>query len=458
MTLPFSAADVDEVELAICDLGLARALWEGVSTARLLARIRLARDEADLVDVDQRASGMDFADASWDIMLARLLSSSPASFDRVKRAVARHARAAFDEGPLTASDPALAALIHVLLASDDADASPAEGAAGAGATEDSVSLACARFDERLGRRSADRRAAPFEACVELAVKARGTGWPLAALRHAFAALAEASGTERALVAAERALYPWGDDEVPIAERRLCLFERADLERTLLRPERERDAAIARVTDADLPLAKIVAETTALLAKPGALLLVLTREPRSLREAPPVPPSSWLPADIGAPTAAVSLASALELGQVTAPRARSIVLRGGHEALDGIGKEMLNVAAHPFASSVFAEILAQISRERDAVRLVTYFAIAPDPAAAAHALDQCTAPELPSLLKAWLETMLPADGALAAQGKDPQTSGGARVASCIEALAPYPRLHAVVRPLLHRLSELPPKSG
>jgi hypothetical protein len=260
----------------------------------------------------------------------------------------------------------------------------------------------------------------------------------------------------ALVVAERALYPWGDFDVPTPERRLCLFERADLERTLLRPERERIAAIARAGTQDLPLGKIASETTHLLKNAGALLLVLTREPRSLREAPPIPPSSWQPADFGALDAPIALASALELGQVTVPRARSLVLRGGHEALDGIGKEMLNVAAHPFASSVFAEILAVVSRERDAVRLVTYFAIAPDPAAAAHALDLCTAPELPSVLKAWLETMLPADGAIAAPGDDPETSGGARVASCVAALAPYPRLHAVVRPLLRRLSELPPK--
>ena len=36
------------------------------------------------------ASGIDFADASWDIIIARLLATAPTSLDRLKRAVARH--------------------------------------------------------------------------------------------------------------------------------------------------------------------------------------------------------------------------------------------------------------------------------------------------------------------------------------------------------------------------------
>jgi hypothetical protein len=108
--------------------------------------------------------------------------------------------------------------------------------------------------------------------------------------------------------------------------------------------------------------------------------------------------------------------------------------------------------------VFAELLAPFARERDVVRLVTYFAIAPDPRVAAHALDLCASREVVStVLKAWLETMLPTDGALAEPGHDPDTSASARVASCVEALRPYPALFRVVEPLLSRLSALPPGS-
>lgn len=50
--LPFAAEGDDEVELVVVDLGVARALWEGVPTARL----GLDRDEHDLVDASERAS------------------------------------------------------------------------------------------------------------------------------------------------------------------------------------------------------------------------------------------------------------------------------------------------------------------------------------------------------------------------------------------------------------------
>jgi hypothetical protein len=119
--------------------------------------------------------------------------------------------------------------------------------------------------------------------------------------------------------------------------------------------------------------------------------------------------------------------------------------------------MLNVAAHPFASAVFAEFLAPFARERDVVRLVTYFAIAPDPSTAARALELCGAREVVStVLKAWLETMLPTDGGRAAPGSNPDISASARVALCLAALRPYPALYEVVEPLLSRVgSELGP---
>jgi hypothetical protein len=470
--LPFVATGEDEVELTVVDLGVARALWEGVPAARLLARIRLHRDERDLIDLDQRASGIDFDDASWDIILARLLASAPASLDRLKRAVARHARAASDEGPLAAGDTAVATLVHAHLSAADIDASPAEGANEAVPLEDTFRSACTRFDERLGRVAGDRRGVYFEACLELTKRASSPAWPIDALRSGFGALTavqeaaihDSSGypnldvLPHTLIASTAPLYPWGDDgEVPIFDRRACLIDRASLERVLLLPERDLAAAIARAATRypALPIAKIVADASVCFAKHGALLLIATREPRSQREAPRLPPASWAPVDLDARETALTLASALERGAITGPRARAILVRGGDLALDAIGKEMLNVAAHPFASAVFAELLAPFARERDVVRLVTYFAIAPDPRAAAHALSLCNAREVVStVLKAWLETMLPADGALAAPGADPDTSASARVASCVEALRPYPALYQVVEPLLSRLSELP----
>ncbi|MCW5836384.1 MAG: hypothetical protein KIS78_28550 [Labilithrix sp.] len=470
--LPFVATGEDEVELAVVDLGVARALWEGVPSARLLARIRLHRDERDLVDLDQRASGVDFDDASWDITLARLLAAAPASLDRLKRAVARHARAASDEGSLAAGEATIAALVHAHLAGSDADASPAEGANEAGALEDSVRVACGRFDDRLGRASGGRTGVYFEACLELARRASAPAWPLDALRSALgglAAIQEAAihdsggypkldALPEILLASGAPLYPWAEDgDVPVAERRACLLDRASLERVLLVPERDLAALVSRASARypGLPIEKIVADVSSCLTKHGALLLVATREPRSQREAPRLPPASWAPADLDATETALTLASALERGSLTAPRARAVLLRGGDAALDAIGKEMLNVAAHPFASAVFAELLAPFARERDVVRLVTYFAIAPDPRAAARALDLCSAREVVStVLEAWLTTMLPADGALAEPGDDPDTSASARVASCIEALRPYPALYQVVEPLLSRLSELP----
>ena len=84
-----------------------------------------------------------------------------------------------------------------------------------------------------------------------------------------------------------------------------------------------------------------------------------------------------------------------------------------------------------------------------------FAVAPDPALAARALASSPAPELPTVLRAWLEAMLPTDGAPAQLGEDPQTSSGARLTACVSSLAPYPHLYRAVRPLLARISDAPP---
>lgn len=468
--LPFVAGGEDEVELTVVDLGVARALWEGVPTGRLLARARLDRDERDLVDFDQRASGVDFADASWDIVLARLLASAPACLDRVKRAVARHAHAAAAEGPLAASDTSIAALVHALLSSADADASPAEGAADALDVDEPVRAASASFDQRLARSRRERRAAYFEACLALAQRSSAPGCPLDALRSSLGAIEAMQEADihdsggypsldalpDAVVASEAILYPWGaDGEVTAADARVCLLDRGRVERIVLRERRHLSAAVVRAEARypTVPIARIVADISPCLGAHGALLLVAKRrEPRSAHDAS-LPPGSWAPSAIDTPETAAALAAALERGSITAPRARSLLVRGGDAALDAIGKEMLDVAAHPFASAVFAEILAPIARERDVVRLVTYFAIAPDPAVAARALSVCGAPEVVcAMLKSWLETMLPPDGAPLAPGTDPETSAGARVNSCIGALRPYPTLYDAVRPLLTRLGE------
>jgi hypothetical protein len=140
----------------------------------------------------------------------------------------------------------------------------------------------------------------------------------------------------------------------------------------------------------------------------------------------------------------ALAAALESGATTVPRVRAAAARGGEAALDAIGAEMLDVGGHASASAAFAEILSHSGRPRDVLRLVTYFAIAPDPVPAARALGACSAVELPRVLGAWLDAMLPLDG------DDAPDSSAARVTACIASLKPYPQLYLAVRPLLTRL--------
>ncbi len=414
-SLPFASTDDGDVALTLVDLAFARAFWEGVPAARLLARIRLHRDEHDLVDLDARASGVDFADGTWDMALARILGASPAALERIKRHVARHARAATDEGPLPASDAAIAALMFAALASHDDEASPAEGAGERGPVDEPVVRGCALLDDRLGREGADLRAPVFEACLELATRASAGEQPLGALRSALDALGDAP----AVVPSSAPLYPWGEREVPVEDRRVCLLERSDLERVLFALDRRSTQQVTTM----------LTEASALAAKQGSIVLVAKREARSQHEVPRLPPASWLPVDPGAPDASKALAAALERGATTAPRVRALLLRGGDAALDAAGREMLRVGEHPFASAVFAEVLAGVSRERDMVRLVSYFAIAPDPASAARALSVSTARELPTLLRNWLESM-PAE----------------TLVSCLAALRPYPHLYEAVSTL------------
>ncbi|HEX4445842.1 MAG TPA: hypothetical protein VH044_03875, partial [Polyangiaceae bacterium] len=139
---------------------------------------------------------------------------------------------------------------------------------------------------------------------------------------------------------------------------------------------------------------------------------------------------------------------LERGATTFPRVRAAAVRGGEAALDAIGAEMLDVGVHASASAAFAEILSGSRRPRDVLRLVTYFAIAPDPVPAARALGACVAAELPRVLGAWLDAMLPQDG------DDAPESSAARVTACIASLKPYPQLYRAVSPLLDRLDMVP----
>jgi hypothetical protein len=175
----------------------------------------------------------------------------------------------------------------------------------------------------------------------------------------------------------------------------------------------------------------------------------TPEPRDGKDARDTEPS-FFPTDWTASTAAV-LADAFERGVMTFPRVRAAAVRGGEAALDAIGAEMLDVSGHAFASAAFAEILSHSGRPRDVLRLVTYFAIAPDPVPAARALGACWAAELPRVLSAWLNAMLPQDG------DDALESSAARVTACIASLKPYPQLYQAVRPLLARL-DVEPASG
>jgi hypothetical protein len=410
--LPFAARAEDEVELAVVDLGVARAFWEGVPSARLLARVRLDRDA---MDADQEGAAFG-TQSGWDVLLARLCGKAPSSLDRVKKGVARHARAASDEGALRASDARVAALVHTFLSAADADASPAEGAALAHDLEEPVRRACSSFDRRLGRVTADRRAAAFEACLELATIQ-------SALPERFDVVARELGD--GLVASATELYPWGESDVPKDDRRACLLGRGALERAIGASAPHRRGRFA----------------APLLARRGELVLFVVIEPNVTSSVPPIDPSSFLPTDFAAPDAARRLAVALERGATTIHRARAIVMRGGETALDQLGEEMLHAAAHPYASAAFAEILARAGRERDVVRLVGYFAIAPNPVAAARALSMSPARELPTVLRGWLESMLPGVEGGDDATDDPSASARARLSACIEALAPYPNLQA-----------------
>jgi hypothetical protein len=451
----------DRIELRIVDLSLARALFEGTPAARLLARMRLASDERDLAASPLRKS----ATSSWDALLARLLGNAAQAAERVKRAIAKHARAAFDEGPLAIDETCVAPLVFALSASADPDASPAEvfGSEARGEIEEPViARACAAFEPRVAS-GVDMRAVLFEACVRLTTRALAGPWPANRVRETFEDLA-ASELHASLRGSSAALFPlaW-NAEVPDVDRRMALLERAELDALVAKDPRELASALVRsereprvhTSHSDT----LLADLTTLLQRKGELVFAVrpVDPPDDDAPAPSIRPS-WAPADWSSLEASSALADAVERGATTLPRLRGLVARGGEPALDTIGAEMLRVAAHPFASGAFAEILARSGRPRDVIRLVTYFAIAPDPSAAARALSSCNAAELPSVLRAWLEAMLPSDGALAPFGENPETSSAARLTACVTSLKPYPKLYGAVRALMSRVSEAPPPNS
>jgi hypothetical protein len=449
----------DAVELLASDPSTARALFDGVPAARLLARARAGRDERDLLVADTRSQ----PSFTYDAIVANVCGATKA-VSSVRAAVARQARAASVEGPLAADDATIATLVFAVAIAPSPDASMAEafvesttkGLRVAAMMEIAQSMDTLRqgaisYDARLMQ--PDPRAPLFEACVRLAASARVGPVPAARLLDASRRLQRAGFV--LLKQGPSLLPPSIEAELSRRGRRMVALDRPTLEALAKRDPRELAATIARIdgTGAEGPssmrLDTLLADVATLVKHPGALVLaVAANVPEAAAQASSSRPS-WLPHDWDSPQAAVSLALALERGNATVPRASALVQRGGDTALDAIGAEMLEVEAHPFASAAFAEILARSARARDVTRLVGYFAIAPDPSLAARTLSACAAPELPSMLRSYLESMLPQDGSSVPLRSDP-TSSAARLSACIDALRPYRVLFDAVRPLLDRI--------
>lgn len=463
--------NADGAQWLVADVSLARALFTGVPTARLLARTRLASDREDLSSAPLGV----IPHSRWDALMKALLGNSPPLFDRMCKQIARQARAASDEGPLVAAKGVIAMLAYASCASPDSDASMAEAFSkpeGALRLDAEVVRAVAAYEPRVLSPNPDPRTALFEACVRLAAKASAGPWSIERIADASAQLWSSDAKLALVDRSTEPLYPRDlDTEIPAGDRRMFRLERSALEVLVARDPRELAAIVARTAHdgaRDAHLDSLLADLIRLLAHPGALLLAAPLlDPANERESlglaeddqPPgsdpfSPTPSWLPTHWSG-DAGAALADALERGATTQPRVRAAVKRGGEPALDAIGAEMLRVEAHPFASAGFAEILAHSARARDIVRLVTYFAVAPNPAPAARALSLCASPELAGMLTSWLEAMLPHDGALAPDGADPVTSSAARLRNCIASLAPYPQLYRAVRPLLSRVTNPPP---
>ncbi|MDB4997353.1 MAG: hypothetical protein JWM74_4785 [Myxococcaceae bacterium] len=451
------------MELFVSDLALARALHATVPAARLLARAQLARDTQDLT--------------AWNALLVQLAGGPGREADGLLHAVARHLRVAITEGPLVAHDSVVAVLVLAVsadLATERAeahDASLAELTARPEplACDEGVVHACGLYEPRITAANLARtpstsplRFALFDACVRLAATSSIGPWSAARL----ADLVEQLASTELGVAWRTGGHMPDNLEAERSDRHLAIVERGPLDALVARDPRELASAIARLQRAPkggasrVPLDSFLADLTHLLKRRGSLVVAMKELDPDGQPLPTSPPSerpSSIPVDWTQPTVAPNLADSFERGQVPSSRVRNLVARGGEPALDAIGAEMLRVPLHPNASATFAEILARSGRPRDVIRLVTYFAIAPDPQLAARALSACSAPELPAVLRGWLEAMLPSDGQLAPFGDDPYTSSTARLTACVASLAPYPRLYKAVHPLLLRVSERPAPS-
>ena len=448
----------DAVELLASDPSTARALFEGVPAARLLARARAGRDERDLLVADTSSQ----PSFTYDAIVANVCGLTQ-SVARVRAAVARQARAASVEGPLAADDATIATLVFTVAISPSPDASMAEafvesttkGLQVAAMMEIAQSIEAIRqgvtaYDGRLMQ--PDPRGAIFETCLRLAASARFGPVPAARLLEASRRLQRAGFV---LLKPGPSIFPPSiDAELPRRARRMAALDRATLEAIAKRDPRELATALSRVEPGAAPsslrLDTLLADVAELVKHPGELVVaVALNVPEPAVQASSSRPS-WLPHEWGTPQAAITLAMALERGNATVPRAFALVQRGGDTALDAIGGEMLNVEAHPFASAAFAEILAREARARDVTRLITYFAIAPDPALAARTLSACDSPEMPAMLRTWLESMLPQDGSSVPMRTEP-TSSSARLSAYVEALRPHKALFDAVRPLLERIA-------
>lgn len=456
---PLTPLDL-EVELLVTDAALARAWFEGVPAARLLARVQLQRVERD--------------QESWDALVHSLLGANgPAAneprqrerAERVARAIARNLRAAQDEGALVAADAVVALLVLATASSAHASLGEIFDAGWSLSVDAELAGACARYEPRIASTlgSGPIRTAAFEACVRLATKRAAGPWPqrrLLAAARAFAS--SALGPFLVNEAADR-LYP---HDIDGAHARMVLVDRKPLTAMVGRNPMELAklvSALERSSGVAAGLDTLIADVARLVEPRGDIVLTApTFDPEidlGVASGPPSDrPLSSVPLDWSHIDAGNGVAMALENGGLTFARLRQMVARGGEPALDAIGAEMLRVPHHPVASVAFAELLAKSGRPRDVIRLVTYFAVTPDPLLAARALGECDAPELPTVLRAWLEAMLPPDGEAAPPGDDPGTSTAARVAACVSSLEPYPHLYGAVRPLLSRVSIAPPPSG
>jgi hypothetical protein len=433
----------DRIDLLVVDASLASALFHGIPAARLLAHARLGRDGGD--------------DAGWESRMAALLGAGSRIHDRVRRAVGRHSRVAVDERPIKApSEATVAVLVWAVACDPEGDSSLAEIAPAAGehsACDAGVLEACAVFDDRLASLEVDKRAPAFEVCMRLATQAALAPMPSDRFHAIALQLEQAEIGVRLFGGTPASIFPrCADDEIRPKDRRMVALHREPLEALLSRDPRQLGPAVWRTEHAEgganVQLATFLADLGRLLRHPGSLVAAIAPPelPEDLPAQATASPHSWAPPGLTSEwttSTAAALADALEHGEMTAIRARTSVTRGGEAAVDAIGAEMLRVGDHAIASAVFAEIVARSARPRDILRLVTYFAVAPDPEPAARALGACADSELPRVLRAWLEAMLPPDG------ENAEDASVARVAACVASLRPYPQLYHAVQGLLSR---------